>query len=79
MSKAGRIQWVSKNQALKLVHGKPCAICGAPATCAVREIGDGQYIVIVPACDDHGLMAQGLGYLVAFPDPIPMFNERSIK
>lgn len=79
MSKVGRMQWTSKRDALKFVQGKPCVICGAPATCAVREIGDGQYIVIVPACDDHGLMAQSRGYLVAFPDPIPMLNERSIK
>lgn len=73
MSKVGRMQWVSKQQALKLVQGKPCAICGAPSTCAVRDYGN------APACLDHGLMAQGLGYLVAFPDPIPMYNERCIK
>lgn len=73
MSRVGRMQWITRAEALKLIHGKPCAICGAPSSCAVRDNG------VVPACLDHGLMAQGLGYLVAFPDPIPMLNERSIK
>jgi len=73
MSKAGRMQWVSKNKALKLVQGKPCAICGQPASCAVRDWG------VAPACIDHGLMAQNQGYLVAFPDPIIMYKIRDQK
>jgi hypothetical protein len=73
MSKSGRMQFVNKQRALKMVHGKPCAICGVPASCAVRDNG------IQPACLDHGLMAQGLGYLVAFPEAIPMLDERCIK
>ena len=73
MSVVGRMQFVDEKTALKRVQGKPCAICGAPSSCAVRDNG------VVPACLDHGLMAQGLGYIVAFPDPIPMLNERSTK
>ena len=73
MSRVGRMQFVARETALKRVQGKPCAICGAPSSCAVRDNG------VVPACLDHGLMAQGLGYMVAFPDPIPMYKERSIK
>ncbi len=73
MSNVGRMQWVSKQQALKLVQGKPCAICGAPASCAVRDWG------VKPVCVDHAALAQNQGYLVAFPDPIIMYKERSIK
>ena len=73
MSVVGMMRFVDKKKALKRVQGKPCAICGAPSTCAVRDYG------VAPACLDHGLMAQGLGYLVAFPEPIIMYKERSIK
>ena len=73
MSVVGRMQFVDKKTALKRVQGKPCAICGAPSSCAVRDNG------VAPACLDHGLMAQGLGYLVVFPEPIIMHKERSIK
>lgn len=62
MSVVGRMQFVGKKTALKRVQGKPCAICGAPSSCAVRDNG------VAPACLDHGLMAQGLGYMVEFPD-----------
>ena len=73
MSVVGRMQFVDKKTALRRVQGKPCAICGAPSSCAVRDNG------VAPACLDHGLMAQDLGYLVAFPEPIIMYKERSIK
>ena len=73
MTSVGRMQWVSKQQVLKRVQGKPCVICGKPSTCAVRDWG------VKPVCEDHAALAQNQGYLVAFPDPIPMFNERSIK
>lgn len=71
MSKIGRMQWMSKRDVLKFVQGKPCVICGAPATCAVRDWG------VKPVCLDHAALAQNQGYLVAFPEPIPMYMERS--
>jgi len=55
MSKIGRMQWVSKHEALKLVQGKPCVICGAPATCAVRDWG------VKPVCLDHAVHALDQG------------------
>lgn len=73
MSKVGRMQWVGKHEALKMVQGKPCGICGAPASCAVRDWG------VKPVCEDHAALAQNQGYLVEFPDPIIMYKERSIK
>ena len=73
MSVVGRMQFVDKKTALRRVQGKPCGIWGAPSSCAVRDNG------VAPACLDHGLMAQELGYLVAFPEPIIMYKERSIK
>ena len=60
----GRMQIISKKKALKMVYGKPCAICGQPSSCAVRDSG------VQPACLDHGITAQKLGYIVAFPEPI---------
>ena len=63
MSQMCRTQIICKNKALKLVYGKPCRICGQPSCCAVRDNG------IAPACMTHGIMAQKLGYIVAFPDP----------
>ena len=58
-----RMQIKSDKKALELVKNKPCRICGQPSSCAVRDNG------IQPACLDHGITAQKLGYIVTFPDP----------
>jgi hypothetical protein len=58
-----RMQIKSNKAALEIVKNKPCRICGQPSSCAVRDNG------IQPACLDHGLMAQKLGYIVTFPGP----------
>jgi len=58
-----RMQIKSNKTALEIVKNKPCRICGQPSSCAVRDNG------IQPACLDHGLMAQKLGYIVTFPEP----------
>jgi hypothetical protein len=63
------MQWMSEKQALRLVYNKPCRICGQPSCCAVRDNG------VAPACMTHGIMAQKLGYIVAFPDPPIMLKE----
>lgn len=59
----GRMQIKSDKSALKMVKNKPCKICGNPSSCAVRDNG------IMPACLDHGIMAQRIGYIVTFPEP----------
>jgi len=67
---SGRSQFMSKKKALWLVYNKPCAICGEPSSCAVLDYG------ISPACITHGLMAQKMGYIVAFPEPTIAYKER---
>ena len=59
----GAMQIKSDRTALKMVKNQPCRICGQPSSCAVRDNG------VQPACLDHGLMAQKLGYIVTFPEP----------
>ena len=57
------MQIKSNKKALAIVKNQPCRICGQPSSCAVRDNG------IQPACLDHGVMAQKLGYIVTFPEP----------
>lgn len=68
-----RMQWISEKKALELVQNKPCRICGAPSSCAVRDRG------VAPVCMEHGLIAQKLGYIVTFPEPIINFKGEFIE
>lgn len=68
---SGRTQFVSPKKALSLVRNKPCRICGEPSSCAVRDYG------IAPACITHGLMAQRMGYIVTFPEPMITYKART--
>ena len=60
--KSEPMQWISEKRASAIVYNKPCLICGQPSCCAVRDYG------VAPACMTHGLVAQRLGYIVAFPE-----------
>jgi hypothetical protein len=47
---------------LRKIQGRPCAICGEAATCAILS-----WNKVGAACETHGKRAKDLGFEVLFP------------